>query len=248
MAIPLALAVSLAVALGGRSVRALTWSGALAATLVGFGILGSCGWPGAIVLGIFFVPTTLVGRLTGGVPEVRTATQVIANGGPAAVGSLLELVTPSLGLWVVTASLAAASADTWSTSLGRLSKRNPILLGTSRRVPAGTSGGVSIPGTLGGVAGAALVALAGGFLLPGWGWFGVGLAVGTGGMFLDSLLGAWVQGRYLCPACRVPTEARLHCGQQAVLGSGWGWLDNDGVNFLTTLFAALAGLVVWELR
>lgn len=236
--------------------RALDPSGAIAAALMGIVVLGGSGWSGALVLALFFLPTTLVGRGTirwaphreqSG--EVRSARQVLANGGAAMLGSLLELRRPGSGLWVLTVSLAAASADTWATSLGRLSRTPPLRFGTLRPVPPGTSGGVTLWGTAGGALGALLVASTLIVTLHETSLAALAFAIGCGGMFFDSALGAWAQARFRCPRCATLTERRWHdCGTRTTLESGWGWLDNDGVNLLTTLTAALAAITVWELR
>ncbi len=246
------LALALAATLSAIAwwLRALTPGGALAAACIGTVILAETGWPGALVLGTFFFSSVLVGRLVldGPERETRSAIQVLANGGPAAIGSLCELIAPSLGAWIVTASLAAAGSDTWATTLGRSSPTAPILLGTGQRVSRGTSGGVTLLGTIGGAAGALLVAVSGGIGLGSIALTVAGSLIGFGGMFLDSLLGARLQGRFTCPTCQTPTEGRRHCGSATVLERGWAWLDNDGVNLLTTLLAALAGAAAWALR
>ena len=239
-----ALAVSLAGSLLARAAGALTSGGAGAAALLGTVVLLISGWSGAAVLAAFFLPATLIGRVA--VPsriETRTAAQVWANGGPATLGLWFELARPGLGFWILTISLAAASADTWATALGSRSPREPRLLGTRRTVPRGTSGGVSTRGTLGGLAGAVVVAGTGAALMSRPELLVLGSLIGWGGMFLDSALGAGVQGRFVCPACGVPTEQRRHqCGTRTLPEGGWEWLDNNGVNFLATLAAAAAAL------
>jgi uncharacterized protein (TIGR00297 family) len=244
-----ATALALGIALLAWTARSLTLSGAGAAALVGSVILTHCGWAGASVLGAFFLPSTAVGRLGRGRGEIRTATQVLANGGPAFLGSLGEPLAPGLGLWIVTASLAAAAADTWATALGTRSRREPVRFGTARRVPPGTSGGVSLLGTFGALFGAGIVAGTGALVLRQPDLFWTATGIGFGGMFLDSALGAWVQGRYRCPRCDASTEHRKHeCGTPTVRETGWKWLDNNGVNLLTTLAAAGAGAAAWWIR
>lgn len=217
MTLPLAAAVAFGIAALAWSARALTAGGALAATLVGAAILSALGWGGALVLGAFFIPSTLVGRLGGATGERRTAGQVFANGGAAALGAVLALDAPTRALAIVTCSLAAAAADTWATSVGARSPTPPRHLLNGKPVPAGTDGAVSLAGTLGGFAGGLIVALAG---LAAGGGISLLLgatAIGFGGMLLDSLLGATLQGRLL---------------------------TNDGVNAIATLSAALAALAL----
>jgi len=255
MPIGLAAGVSLLVSLVGLATRALTRSGAVAATAVGALILWQTGWPGGLVLATFFVTSTLVGRVAAlsganqgdAKGETRDHWQVLANGGAAAVGALAERLAPGLGLRLVAVGLAAASADTWATSLGALSPRPPRDILRGQVVPPGTSGGVSWVGTSGGLMGAALVAIAA--ALGGGGSRSLYLtAVGLGflGMLLDSVLGAGLQGRFRCPTCAVPTERRVHrCGTPAQRERGFAWLNNDGVNALSTIFVTALGAVLW---
>jgi len=249
-----ALAVVLAAgfAAAGWRAGALSGTGALAATFVGTAILTGAGWPGAAVLGAFFVSSSVVSRVRPPAPPVGDAKgdrrdhwQVLANGGPAALGALFARDQPTLALWTTTASLAAAAADTWATSIGAWSRSVPRHLLTGRPVPPGTSGGITPYGCLGAAAGALLVAGTG--VLAGhdprlWAF----AAIGFGGMIVDSALGAAAQGRFRCVACGEPSEWQVHgCGAVTIHEGGWRWLDNDGVNGLATTLAALAGWASW---
>src|SRR5690606_341663 len=106
------------------ALRALTLTGAVAAALVGTAILWPTGWQGLAVLGVYFATTTLVSRLSSQVrpaqdqadTEARDHRQVLANGGWAAGGALLDFAVPGLGLWTVTVALAASAGDTWATA------------------------------------------------------------------------------------------------------------------------------------
>jgi uncharacterized membrane protein len=221
--------------------------------MVGSAVLAGTGWQGGGVLAAFFVSSTLVAR---GAPapqgldpkgERRDGRQVLANGGVAGAAALLGFHDGSLGLWLVTASLAAAAADTWATALGARSATPPRLLLDGRPVAIGTSGGVTPLGTAGAAAGALLVSTVGALasgsptLLP------VGALVGFGGMVLDSLLGARAQGRFHCPHCSERSEWRTHrCGTATVHEGGLPWLDNDGVNLASSAAAAGLGWAAWR--
>ncbi len=249
-------------ALGGWRARSLTAAGALAATLVGTLILTGTGWPGGLVLGVFFIGSTGIESLLerrgsrvarrGSAGDSRLETrdphQVLANGGPAALAALLGFDHPSLALWIVTASLAAAAADTWATSIGARSATPPRLLVSGRVVAPGTSGGVTAIGTMGGLVGAALVAAAGS--LAGGGGarvFVSGTLIGFAGMLVDSVLGGTLQGRFHCTRCGVQSEWRRHrCGEATVHREGIAWLNNDAVNLAATSLAAVAGAAAWS--
>jgi uncharacterized protein (TIGR00297 family) len=155
----------------------------------------------------------------------RNAAQVAANLGFAALIS-----TAMAKIWVADtfsahasatipyfaiglAALAEAAADTVSSELGQVLGGTPRMLTTLRRVPPGTDGGVTLAGTLAGIAAAGAVAGAGTWALQG----GVGMMAiswigGVFGLFFDSLLGATLERA--------------------------DWLNNDAVNFLSTLSAA----------
>jgi uncharacterized protein (TIGR00297 family) len=247
----LALPVSIAIALAGWWTRSLSGSGALAATGVGTAILLGTGIPGMLALGAFFVGSSLISRVA---PDrsaaldakgsTRDLWQVLANGGAAAIGALI----PGAGLWVVAASLAAAAADTWATSAGGWSRTPPRSIVSFRPVAPGTSGGITILGTCGAILGAALVGSAAALLADGLPLLFLALVLGVLGMFVDSLLGATLQGRFHCPRCDRATERRMHrCGEMSRHVGGLAWLTNDGVNATATTFAAAAGYLAWHL-
>ncbi|HET7599207.1 MAG TPA: DUF92 domain-containing protein [Gemmatimonadales bacterium] len=250
----LAALLSAAIAGAGWRAGALSGAGALAASVVGTVVLGAAGWAGGAALAAFFVSASLMSGAAPArvAPEAdakgnrRDPWQVLANGGPAALGSLLAWGEPSLALWIVTASLAAAAADTWATSGGAWSRHPPRHLLSWRAVPPGTNGGVTAPGTLAAAVGAMLVAGTAAGVARAPGLLPVGTLVGFGGMVLDSALGAGLQGRFECPACGVGSERRAHrCGARTLRRGGLAWLTNDGVNAIATGAAAAAGWAAW---
>lgn len=194
----------------------------------------------------------------------RDAAQVLANGGVAAAAAVLVGVLGSsvaaLMFGAFVGALAEATADTWATEIGVLSSTPPRLITTGRKVPAGTSGGLTALGSGAGVLGAGVIgafAAAGQALFPQLRPFGsdsvlqalpiilAALAGGTAGMLVDSVLGATVQASYFCPQCNKLTESRLHkCGTPTTLVRGVRWLTNDVVNLAGTLVGASVGLLV----
>ena len=268
--------VGVGVAYMAHRVQALNRGGAVAAAVLGTVVFGMAGAGWAVVMLTFFVSSSLLSKLfrarkaaTG--PDFakgsnRDVWQVLANGGVSGAAALAYFVLQQVHpagtlasiLWVgFAASLAGANADTWATELGMLNPRQPLLLTTLQRVPRGTSGGVSLVGTLAALVGSALV---GGMAVwvTGMGWalaldaspWKALVAIVVGGVLgslVDSLLGATLQAIYFCPACQKETEKHPQhtCGGKTVHQRGLAWLNNDGVNFLCTLSAALAGVCLF---
>ena len=241
-------------ALIGRELGWLTLAGAIAAAAVGAAVFVGGGLVGAALLGLFFVSGSLLTRLAhgrGGSHRLneqsagRRATQVLANGSWAAIGGIL-LLGWDCGWLILTGSLAAAQADTWATELGAFSRAPPRLLSSGKVVPPGTSGGITLLGTVGGTTGAVAMATLSGVLDLAPKIVAASLVGGVLGMMLDSLLGATLQASYLCQSCGMTGETQKHeCGEAAALTHGWAWLDNDAVNLIATGAGAGIALVLW---
>lgn len=254
------LGLAVIIALAAWKAGALSPSGAAAATLTGGVIFGSGGLPWAVLLLTFFISSSLLSRAFTrrklGVGEKfskgsrRDWGQVMANGGLGAVLALLHAFLPGQE-WIWAAfvgGMAAVNADTWATELGVLSPVPPRLITNGRVVEGGTSGGVSLMGTLAALAGAALV---GGIALlfepQAPAVLVAALVGGLAGSLFDSWLGATVQAIYFCPRCRKETERTpLHtCGAATLHRRGWAWLNNDWVNLACSFAGALVSGVLF---
>ena len=184
--------------------------------------------------------------------HVRDAGQVYANGG---VGWMLLLIYGVYPLpvfyWGFLGAFAAAAADTFATELGVSYGREPRLILSGRRVPRGTSGAVSMVGSLGALAGAGCVALSawpfGGSFIPESkavlmiGFVTIGGFISS---FVDSTLGMTVQAHYVDTISGRETERSGIDGKVYKLVRGRPWVTNDRVNLLATLFGAAFALVV----
>jgi uncharacterized protein (TIGR00297 family) len=243
--------------------HSLNRSGAVGATIVGTVIFGLGGWSWAILLMVFFITSSGLSRAfknrKRGLDEKfskgheRDAGQVFGNGGLATFFAALHAFYPeSILPWIGFAvSLAAVNADTWATELGVLNPTRPrMITNLGKRVEKGTSGGISLLGTIASLLGAAVIALPAVFLSPVGplhldSFFLISLA-GLAGSLFDSFLGATVQAMFYCPKDEKETEKHpLHtCGTPTVHIRGWKWLDNDWVNFACSAFGVLAGFVL----
>lgn len=249
----------------GYARQSLSGSGAIGAVLVGTLIAGFGGlvWFGILV--VFFGSSSFFShyrRLDKQKVEQdfaktgrRDIWQVAANGGLGALFAVLSSQSEATGILFVgyVGVIAAVTADTWATELGVLSRGTTRSIRTGQKVAPGTSGGVTLQGTLAAAAGAFLIALtaAAGEHLTGSGEIGVGVLLGAGllggmvGCYVDSLLGASLQVRYCCRVCGRTTEKTRHCHQLTRKTGGLDWVNNDLVNFISSgaggLTAALFG-------
>jgi uncharacterized protein (TIGR00297 family) len=253
--------------------KALTISGAIGAILVGTLIFGFGGWVWGFLLITFFVSSSWLSHYRRADKELvaekfakgsrRDLGQALANGGLAAVLALVHTQYPDpLVFAAFLGVMSTVNADTWATELGVLSRIPPRLITSGQEVAPGTSGGVTRLGTWSAIAGALLIGAVAtaltqiGALINGSGWSLSAIAYpllavagGVTGSFVDSLLGATVQGIYYCERCDKETESAIHhCGQAAHPLRGWGWLNNDMVNFLSSMVGgAMATSLAWLL-
>jgi len=241
--------------------HSLNKSGALAATIVGTIVFGIGGWQWAILLLTFFITSSGLSRMFKkrklGLDEKfskgheRDAGQVFGNGGLATAFVLVHALYPESNIgWVgFAAALAAVNADTWATELGVLNPHPPRMITDLRkRVEKGTSGGISLYGTLASLIGSSIIALLAVLLSSthslNTDHFLLITASGLAGSLFDSFLGATVQAMYYCPTDKKETEKHpLHtCGTATVHIRGWQWLDNDWVNFACGAFGVMIGI------
>lgn len=148
---------------------------------------------------------------------------------------------------------ACCAADTWASELGVLSKSQPRLITTGRRVPPGTNGGVSLLGTAASVAGGTFV----GVLYYLMSLFSssqqahvitLGAITGLLGSVLDSLLGATLQATWFNTKthkiCAERDEHASKSGAEEQLVCGRAVLTNEQVNAVSVVLTTVAsGLI-----
>lgn len=219
----LGLALNAAIALPAFFARSIDKPGALAAIAVGTTVTVGLGLPGLLLLVGFFALGTAATKIGYRVKAARGIAQekggargwrhALANGAVPALLALLAGMAPhglrELLVLAYAAAVATAAADTCSSEVGKAYGRRTFLITTFRPVPPGTEGAVSLEGTLGGLAGGALVAAVGAALgLYTWPAAGLVALAGLLGSLAESVIGTVAERR--------------------------GWLDNDLLNALNT--------------
>jgi len=214
------------------ALKKLDAKAAVAAVVIGFVTWLGEGYTGIALLATFFIAGTLATswkmrtKQQTGLAEQhrgqRTAGQVIANGGVAAILSLLSFLFVQhqpLLLLMVASSLSSAIADTLSSELGNVYGRKFYHIMNFKKDIRGLNGVVSIEGTMIGIAGSSLIALVyavqAGMTIHLL-WIVIAGAIGN---LMDSVLGATLERKHI--------------------------LNNDAVNFLNTLTGALVGLMLY---
>jgi len=229
--VPAALAVNAAAAWTGYRAGTVTASGAICGAAIGTTIAATAGWPGWGVLVATFLAAAISSRLGVhrktllGIAEERGgrrgAGNAIANTGFAAGAAVVAALSPAStpALIAFTAALAAGGGDTVASEIGKAWGTRTFLVTSMREVRPGTSGGMSIEGTIAGLAGAFIIgalAVAVGLIAPG---ALIAVVVGaTVGSLAESALAATFEAQ--------------------------GIVNNDTLNFLNTAIAAAAAVVL----
>ncbi len=254
-----ALILNLLLTAGAFRKGSVSAGGAFTGFFLGFIIYVSGGAGFWIILVAFFVSSSLLSRIGSAKKAAssrihergdrRDWVQVLANGGVGAFFSLLYLLT---GEQLCAAAFAAANADTWASEIGVLSERPPVSILDGRELAPGTSGGVSRLGFIAAASGSAMI----GFIYLFMGLFSASpllrllpeaLMITAGGFFgawMDSLIGATVQAKYLCSVEGTETERRRSGGVDNSLIRGMAFMTNDTVNFLSGLVSTGAAVLL----
>jgi len=212
------------------SARKLTVIAALTGAAVAILVFAGAGFTGLAMMTTFFIlgsaATSVQSKtkkdLNADQKGGRTAGQVLANAGTAALCGILILVFPAqtqvLQL-MIAASFASATADTLSSELGTVYGKRFFNIITLKPDLRGLDGVISLEGTLIGVIGSVIIAVV----------YAIGMdwttnliwiiVAGTLGNLTDSVLGAVLERKNL--------------------------INNDTVNFLNTLIAALFMLLLY---
>jgi len=234
--------------------------GIIASIIIGYIIIVLGGLSYFTVLLAFFIISSIITRLrVRAIGElhidkdwIRSWRNVLANGLAPALAILIPRLLSCDERIMAAGYLGAvgtAFADTLATEVGLFYRGKPRLITSFERVEKGTPGAISPYGYLG-----CIIAL---LILGALSWI-LGAAspklalmlipAGVIGTTIDSLLGAGVQGKYICRECGRIVENPHHCGQQAQYFSGVKWINTHIVNLISTglgavILAAFAALL-----
>ena len=233
--LPLAIGSNVVVAVLGYRAGTVTVSGMIVGAVLGsliFLCTGPSGWALLLLCFAAAVITSRIGlarKRTLGIAEERGGRRgggnAFANTGIAAIAAAMSVLTYAHGdaRLAFVAALVAGSSDTVASEIGKAWGRRTFLLTTGRRVPPGTSGAMSLEGTVAGILSAGLLAAAAcGLGFIGMTQLALVVIAATVGALVESALGATLEDR--------------------------GVLNNDVLNFVNTGVAAFVAVELWQLR
>ena len=228
--------------------KSLSLSGAIGGYLLGIVIFGSGGWNWIIPLIFFFISSSILSHFNRKEKSQRNLLQILSNGGLASIFAIEHIfIKSSFSLIFYLSAIAAATADTWGTEVGFHSKSKPKLIFSKKLVPKGTSGSITLLGTIGSIIGAILIAVLGQIIFSHKNIFLPIAIAGISGSVFDSFLGRFFQAKYLCKDCGEHSEDNNHCDLPALRISGLKIIDNNMVNFLNTLCGGIMGYFFWTI-
>jgi uncharacterized protein (TIGR00297 family) len=221
--------------------KALTKDGAAVTFILAFIIYGFGGLKWTLPIFVFFVLSSVLSKIRHSRNKLveerfeksgnRDANQVLANG---AFGLILVIANSffpkELFYHFYVLYIASMCADTWGTEIGTFFKNKTYSIITFREVDAGVSGGVSLLGTLGSVAGALIIVLVSSHWIENVWMLLIIACLAFISSLIDSLLGSTIQVQYKCNICKLDTEKEIHCETKTNLYSGIKFFNNDVVN------------------
>lgn len=249
--------LSLLISVISKKLKILTGSGTIAVFILAFLIFGFGAVKWTLPILSFFIISSLLSKIREKKnPSVnvyfeksgtRDGFQVAANGGFGGILVILNYFFPDNAWFYVYSGIVASScADTWATEIGTMSEHTTFNILNFKKTEQGASGGVSIAGFSGALAGALFIALISvlwidnnqiDFIL-------VVLFAGFAASIIDSMFGETVQVQYQCINCKRIIDRKTHCGANAIKLKGISIVNNDMVNLISGL---IGGFIVYSL-
>lgn len=176
----------------------------------------------------------------------RNFLQILINGG---LGTLFVILYGAFGkteyMAVSAAAIGGCFIDSLSSDVGVMSRKIPFDPLKRKKVESGLSGGMTVLGTSAALAGSVILGAVTAWALRLSVTDAVVIALLVFAQTLiDTLLGSGIQVKYRCTVCGQITEKTEHCGEKTEYYSGLRYVNNNGVNFLSSVIVtALACLV-----
>jgi uncharacterized protein (TIGR00297 family) len=256
----------------GLKKKSLSTDGAIAAFITGL-IHCFAGYDFTFVLATFFFSSSFWTKYKSEIKHKleadfkeggqRNTWQVLANSSTASIVCILYLwmvgteqlkvdfgatgsKAASILISILIGHYACCNGDTWASELGILSKGDPYLITTGRRVPKGTNGGISVWGTFASVAAGFTIGIVyylgslpfaiGSHAPPQWPVIILATIAGALGSIIDSILGATLQYSSIDPKSGLfishPVKGDKHI-------TGIHLLNNHVVNYLSSILTSL---------
>jgi len=234
--------------------KSLSLSGFLTATIMGtlFYMFGSyVVWS---ILIFFFLSSSLISKFSE--EEVKSGgrnyIQVLSNAMVSLVFlTLFYIMKDTTFLIVAVVAIAASTADTWASEIGRISKGKTCSILNFKPMEKGLSGAISLVGMLASLIGPFIIGIM--FVLLyfiehsfSWKlaieWLSIITIFGFIGSILDSYLGVLLQAKYKDPKSGKIAEFITNT-EQFILVSGKKMITNNAVNFIMVLIISVASYV-----
>ena len=227
--------------------RHLSFSGLVSAAIMAIFLLGFGNNSYLFPLVIFFITSSALSFIR--IENInkknsnRNINQVFANGGSALFICILNYFLPhDIFYPCFLASVAAANSDTWGTELGKLSKLNPIDIISGNKVPHGTSGGITIIGTIGSLFGSITIGILGYLFINDKMITILVITSGFLSSLVDSIIGSTNQARFISPEGAVITEKHE---ANYFLYTGSKIINNNTVNLFCTISGPFIFLIFY---
>ncbi len=209
--------------------KKLTYAGGLTGALIATIIFSGGGITGILLLAVFFIVGVGVTawnrknfyRISANEPEKRDALQVMANAGMAGLLGITAAAMPdyeAVLVLMMACAFASATADTVSSELGIVYGKKFYDILTFSKGIRGADGVISAEGTVMGIIGSLIIAIAYSFSHFDPGSIAIIVIAGTLGNLTDSFLGATLERKNI--------------------------IGNNAVNFINTFVAAAIGGVL----
>lgn len=214
--------------------KSLTIGGIIAAWIMGIIIISLGGIYPFIGLALMLIITGISDYYKKDAEESRDIYQVFSNIFMATLGIILFYYTrKEVFLVMYYAALSESISDTLSFSIGSSFKNNTFHPLTFKKMKKGESGAISFLGLSASLIGGLIIGLVYYAQSANLNNYLIIIIMGFIGSYLDSLMGVYIQGKYVCKKCKKEVESSIHCNKEAKLIKGYRFFNNNVVNLLS---------------